>query len=157
MRCFTSEVPLYRHRHAGSAGEFSGFETCLGETHSRFYAWQLKKEMAPATDRSGKLNPLLATISPKIREIDCCDCLASDLGWMGSGEVSRGEKMLFVGTDPPSYITEYTLLYEYITMFVYRAILNQYHAHTSCMHPKLAFPSSGGGVVFHPKRDFGEK
>jgi len=28
------------------------------------------------------------------------------------GEVSRGEKMLFSGTDPESYITEYTLVYE---------------------------------------------
>jgi len=30
----------------------------------------------------------------------------------GSGEVSRGEKMLYSGTDPESYITEYTLVYE---------------------------------------------
>jgi len=29
-----------------------------------------------------------------------------------SGEVSRGEKMLYSGTDPASYITEYTLVYE---------------------------------------------
>ena len=29
-----------------------------------------------------------------------------------SGEVSRGEKMLYSGTDPESYITEYTLVYE---------------------------------------------
>jgi len=29
-----------------------------------------------------------------------------------SGEVSRGEKMLYSGTDPESYITEYTLIYE---------------------------------------------
>ena len=28
------------------------------------------------------------------------------------GEVSRGEKMLYSGTDSESYITEYTLLYE---------------------------------------------
>ena len=28
------------------------------------------------------------------------------------GEVSRGEKMLLFGTDPESYITEYTLVYE---------------------------------------------
>jgi len=28
------------------------------------------------------------------------------------GEVSRGEKMLYSGTDPESYITEYTLIYE---------------------------------------------
>ena len=27
-------------------------------------------------------------------------------------EVSRGEKMLYSGTDPESYITEYTLVYE---------------------------------------------
>ena len=31
---------------------------------------------------------------------------------MGSREVSQGEKMLFSGTDPESYITEYTLVYE---------------------------------------------
>jgi len=29
-----------------------------------------------------------------------------------AGEVSRGEKMLYSGTDPESYITEYTLVYE---------------------------------------------
>ena len=29
-----------------------------------------------------------------------------------SGEVSRGEKMLYSGTDPETYITEYTLVYE---------------------------------------------
>ena len=29
-----------------------------------------------------------------------------------SGEVPRGEKMLCSGTDPESYITEYTLVYE---------------------------------------------
>ena len=28
------------------------------------------------------------------------------------GEVSRGEKMTLRGTDPESYITEYTLVYE---------------------------------------------
>ena len=28
------------------------------------------------------------------------------------GEVPRGEKMLYSGTDPESYITEYTLVYE---------------------------------------------
>ena len=28
-----------------------------------------------------------------------------------SGEVSRGEKMLYAETDPESYITEYTLVY----------------------------------------------
>ena len=28
------------------------------------------------------------------------------------GEVSHGEKMLSSGTDPESYITEYTLVYE---------------------------------------------
>ena len=29
-----------------------------------------------------------------------------------SGEVSRGEKMFESGTDPESYTTEYTLVYE---------------------------------------------
>jgi len=28
------------------------------------------------------------------------------------GEVSRGETMLYTGTDPESYITEYALVYE---------------------------------------------
>ena len=31
---------------------------------------------------------------------------------MGFGEVSRGEKMLESGTDPESYITKYTSVYE---------------------------------------------
>ena len=31
---------------------------------------------------------------------------------MGSGEISRGEKMLSSGTDPESYITEYTSVHE---------------------------------------------
>jgi len=29
-----------------------------------------------------------------------------------SGEVPRGDNMLYSGTDPESYITEYTLVYE---------------------------------------------
>jgi len=29
-----------------------------------------------------------------------------------SGEVPRGEKMLYSGTDPETYITEYTLVYK---------------------------------------------
>ena len=29
-----------------------------------------------------------------------------------SGEVPRGEKMFYPGTDPESYITDYTLVYE---------------------------------------------
>ena len=37
-------------------------------------------------------------------------------GWLAvrfyRGEVPRGEKMLFSGTDPESYITECTLVYE---------------------------------------------
>jgi len=37
--------------------------------------------MAPMRHLSGSLNPLLASIDPKIQEIDFCDCLASDLGW----------------------------------------------------------------------------
>jgi len=31
-----------------------------------------------------------------------------------TGEVPRGEKMLYSGTDPESYITEYALVYEKI-------------------------------------------
>ena len=52
--------------------------------HPKFYAWQLKKELALMNYLSGNLNPLLALILPKIWEIDFCDCLASDLGWMGA-------------------------------------------------------------------------
>jgi len=40
-------------------------------------------------------------------------------------EVSRGEKMLYSGTDPESYITEYTLVYEEKTVLVYEE-KNQY-------------------------------
>ena len=36
----------------------------------------------------------------------------SDSELIGSGEVPRGEKMLFSGTDPESYITEYAVVYE---------------------------------------------
>ena len=32
--------------------------------------------------------------------------------WIDSGLVSRGEKVALRGTDPESYITEYTLVYE---------------------------------------------
>ena len=31
---------------------------------------------------------------------------------LASGEVPRGDKMLFSGTDPESYITDYTSVYE---------------------------------------------
>ena len=34
------------------------------------------------------------------------------LAAMISGEVPRGEKMLYSGTDPESYITKHTLVYE---------------------------------------------
>ena len=37
-------------------------------------------------------------------------CVVAKL--IDAGEVSRGEKMLYAGTDPESYITEYTLVYE---------------------------------------------
>ena len=38
------------------------------------------------------------------------DCSASSIWCLVL--VSRGEKMLYAGTDPESYITEYTLVYE---------------------------------------------
>jgi len=42
--------------------------------------------------------------------------MASGYDWdelaVASGEVSRGEKILFSGTDPESYVTDYTLVYE---------------------------------------------
>ena len=38
--------------------------------------------------------------------------LVIDSGLVGSGEVSRGEKMALRGTDPESYITECTLASE---------------------------------------------
>ena len=31
---------------------------------------------------------------------------------LDTGEISRGKKMLYSGTDPESYINEYTLVYE---------------------------------------------
>jgi len=37
---------------------------------------------------------------------------------VGSGGVSRGEKMLYSGTNPEAYITEYTLVYEDNTSFL---------------------------------------
>jgi hypothetical protein len=39
------------------------------------------KGIAPVTYRSGKLNPLLASIR-QIQRIDFGDCLASDLWWL---------------------------------------------------------------------------
>ena len=56
--------------------------------------------MAPVTYRSGKLNPLLASIPPKIREIDFSDCLASNPGWTGAGGRSGGESGHFRARDP---------------------------------------------------------
>ena len=43
-----------------------------------------------------------------------------DSGLVGpkAGEVSRGERMLYSGTDPESYITEYTLVNEENTVCV---------------------------------------
>ena len=38
-------------------------------------------------------------------------------GLIDSGLVSRGEKMLYSGTDPESYITEYTLVYVVVGRF----------------------------------------
>ena len=35
-----------------------------------------------------------------------------DSGLVASGEVSRGERILYSGTDPESFITEYTSVYE---------------------------------------------
>jgi len=40
------------------------------------------------------------------------NCCSYKLLVVRIGEVPRGEKMLFSGTDPESYITEYTLVYE---------------------------------------------
>ena len=67
-----------RVRHSGQF-----FLLQKSAAHHRFYAWRLKKEMAPVTDLSGrgKLNQLLASIPPKNWEIDFCDCLSSDLWW----------------------------------------------------------------------------
>jgi len=48
--------------------------------------------MAPTNYLSGKLNPPLALIPPKIQEIDFCDCLESDLGWgTWGGEGAEGD------------------------------------------------------------------
>ena len=44
------------------------------QSHPTFYAWQLYKQMAPVTYRSGELNLLLASIPHIIQDIDFCDC-----------------------------------------------------------------------------------
>ena len=58
--------------------------------------------MAPATYRSGKLNPLLVSIPPEIREIDFCDCLASDLGRVTGGVVVRRDAGEVGATQDPT-------------------------------------------------------
>ena len=45
------------------------------------------------------------------REIDI-HVVVQTLSTGCTSEVSRGEKMLYSGTDPESYITEYALVYE---------------------------------------------
>ena len=53
------------------------------------------------------LLPTLKILTPNVEKVDLedeCQC--------ASGEVPRGEKMLYSGTDPESYITEYTSVYE---------------------------------------------
>ena len=42
------------------------------------------------------------------------------------GEVPRGEKMLYAGTDPESYITEYTCVNEKNTTCLSRGMLSWY-------------------------------
>ena len=62
------------------------------------------KRMASVTYRSGMLNPLLASIPPTNWDIDFCDCLASDLGWVGSSNVQKRKEQvsvtLYRGTSP---------------------------------------------------------
>ena len=48
--------------------------------NSRFYAEQLLKAMARMHYLSGSFDPLLASISPKICEMDFCKCFTSNLG-----------------------------------------------------------------------------
>jgi len=56
-------------------------------------------------------------------EVFCTEGTEQKAGWLYTvlvggelhsqpGDVSRGEKMLYSGTDPESYITEYSLVYE---------------------------------------------
>jgi len=77
-------TPKSSTRHCGliAAGEQKREDVRASvAVHPRFYAGQLYNEMAPVTYRSGKLNPLLASIPPKTREIDFCFCHASDFRW----------------------------------------------------------------------------
>ena len=45
--------------------------------------------------------------------------LGSGCRFQGSGEVPRGEKIHSSGTDPESFITDYTLVYEDESSFVF--------------------------------------
>ena len=49
----------------------------------------------------GNSNPLLALIPPKIREIDFCDCLASDLGWAAVRAAAVGTSLTLTLTPEP--------------------------------------------------------
>jgi len=63
---------------------------------------------------------------------------------MIDGEVSRGEKMLESGTDPESYITEYTLVYEdKVTDF--RALRARKSLRSPLCGPEPPPPPRGGG------------
>ena len=44
--------------------------------------------------------------------VEQVQCILTLVDRLRVGEVPRGEKMLYSGTDPESYITEYTLVYE---------------------------------------------
>ena len=57
---------------------------------------------------------LVVHFSEKVRcsDISTENSFETSLDRLRVGEVSRGEKMLYSGTDPESYITEYTLVYE---------------------------------------------
>jgi len=54
------------------------------------------------------------------------------------GEVSRGERMLYSGADPESYITKYTLVYKDYTAPPYQ---------TKCRHGHLKHSSVAFGVL----------
>jgi len=62
-----------------------------------------------------RIHPETARKSGRYRVQHVAQCVQHERCWrwlFGNGEVPRGEKLLYSGTDPESNITEYTLVYE---------------------------------------------
>ena len=60
--------------------EIQGSPFAPALSHPRFDAHQFQKATAPMHYLSGSFDPLLASISPKISEIDFGDCSPTDVG-----------------------------------------------------------------------------